>query len=96
LTALDRTVDVFGAEVGFAYLREAFADVRWVRYEDELVCTDPADVLAYACSSPPGEDAGSAQRAELHAAIAARFEAGGGAMRITKDSGCFVCRSPRG
>jgi hypothetical protein len=29
------------------------------------------------------------------AAIASRFEAGGGIMRITKDAGCFTCRSPR-
>jgi SAM-dependent methyltransferase len=93
--ALDRTVDVFGAEVGFALLRERFADVQWVQYPDELRCTVPADVLAYSCSSPPGEDATAAERAELEAAIAARFEAGDGVMRITKDAGCFVCRSPR-
>lgn len=95
-TSLDRTVDVFGAEVGFALLREHFGDVRWLRYEDELVCTDPAEVLAYSCSSPPGEGATPKQRAQLEAAIATRFEAGGGVMRITKDSGCFICRSPVG
>ena len=89
--ALDRTVDVFGAEVGFTLLREHFSDVRWIQYADVLRCTDLADVLAYSCSSPPGEDATPAQRAELEAALAARFEAGGGVMTITKDSGCFVC-----
>jgi SAM-dependent methyltransferase len=93
--ALDHTVDVFGADVGFAVLRERFDDVRWIQYVDELRCTSLADVLAYSCSSPPGEDASPAQRAELEAALAARFEAGGGVMTITKDSGCFVCRSPR-
>ena len=90
--ALDHTVDVFGAEVGFTLLRERFSDVHWIQYADELRCTDLADVLAYSCSSPPGEDATPAQRAELEAALAARFEAGGGVMTITKDSGCFVCR----
>ena len=89
--ALDHTVDVFGAEVGFTLLRERFRDVHWIQYADELRCTDLADVLAYSCSSPPGEDATPAQRAELEAALAARFEAGGGVMTITKDSGCFVC-----
>jgi len=93
--ALDQTVDVFGAEVGFALLRERFGDVRWHQYEDQLRCTEPAHVLAYSCSSPPGEDATVGQRAELEAAIAARFDAGGGVMTITKDSGCFVCRRPR-
>jgi SAM-dependent methyltransferase len=92
---VDPTVDVFGVDVGFSTLREHFAEVRWVRYEDELRCTDPADVLAYACSTPPGEDATPAQRAALADAIAAAFDAGGGVMRITKDVGCFVCRAPQ-
>ncbi len=93
--ALDRTVDVFGADNGFAILREHFEDVRWLRYADELRCTDPADVLAYSCSSPPGEDATPEQREQLVAAITQRIEAGGGVLTITKDSGCFVCRRPR-
>lgn len=93
---VDPTVDVFGVDVGFGALREHFAEVRWVRYEDELRCTDPADVLAYACSTPPGEDATPAQRAALAEAIAAAFDEGGGVMRISKDVGCFVCRTPRG
>jgi SAM-dependent methyltransferase len=92
---VDPTVDVFGIDVGFATLRDHFADVRWVRYEDELRCTDPADVLAYACSTPPGEDATPAQRAALARAIDVAVDAGGGVMRITKDVGCFVCRAPQ-
>jgi SAM-dependent methyltransferase len=94
-TSLDHTVDVFGAEVGFDILRDHFADVRWLRYEDELRCTDPADVVAYSCSSPPGEDATPQQRQQLEAAIARCFEAGDGVMTITEDVGCFVCRDPR-
>ncbi len=92
---VDPTVDVFGIDIGFATLREHFAEVRWVRYEDELRCTDPADVVAYACSTPPGEDATPTQQATLADAIAAAFDAAGGMMRITKDVGCFVCRAPR-
>jgi len=94
-TGLDRTVDVFGAEVGFGILRERFDDVRWLRYEDELRCTDPADVVAYSCSSPPGEDATREQRRQLESAIARCFELGNGVMPITKDVGGFVCRNPR-
>jgi hypothetical protein len=93
--ALDRTVDVFGADSGFSLLREHFDDVRWRAYRDELHCTEPADVVAYALSSPPGEDATAVQRDALEAAIADRFAAGGGTMVITKDVGAFVGRTPR-
>lgn len=93
-SALDHTVDIFGAEVGFAILRQRFAEVRWLRYEDQLRCTDLADVLAYSRSSPPGEDATPEQLQALEAAIAERFATGGGVMTITKDVGCFVCHRP--
>lgn len=93
---VDATIEVFGAEVGFGLLRQRFGDVRWMQYEDELTCSDPADVLDYACSSPPGEDATPEELKRLEAAIAERFAAGGGVMTISKDVGCFVCRSPRG
>ena len=63
--ALDRTVDVFGAEVGFALpAASASRDVRWLPVRrTSSRCTDPADVLAYSCSSPPGEDATAADGA---------------------------------
>lgn len=93
---IDPTIEVFGIDVAFGMLRAAFADVHWLRYEDELCCTDPADVVAYACSTPPGEDATPAQRAALEAAIARAFVQGGGVMTITKDVGCFICRTPLG
>ena len=90
----EEEASVFGAEVGFGLRRERFAEVGWVQYEDELRYTDPGDVLAYSCSSPPAEDATPAQRAALAAAIAARFASGDGVMRITKDAGAFVCCDP--
>jgi SAM-dependent methyltransferase len=91
---IDPTIDVFGADSGFPILRKHFGDVRWHRYADELRCTDLDDVLAYIRSTPPGEDASTAQVRELRAAIAAAFDEGGGVMTISKDVGCFVCRSP--
>lgn len=90
----DATIEVFGADIGFGLLRDPFADVRWLRYDDELRCTDQTDVLAYACSSPPGEDATPEQLRHLEAAIARCFEKGNGVMTITKDVGCFVCSAP--
>lgn len=90
----DQTVDVFGVETGFPVLRDHFAHVDWWSFPDELRCTDPADVLAYLCSTPPGETATPAERAHLEALVAAAFEAGDGTMRVTKDTGAFVCTGP--
>jgi ubiquinone/menaquinone biosynthesis C-methylase UbiE len=95
LAAVDQTVDVFGAETGFVILRDHFDDVRWFQSHDVLRCTDPADVLAYVCSTPPAEDANVDQLAQLEREVAAAFERGRGTMTITKDTGCFVCRRPR-
>lgn len=94
ISAVDRTVDVFGADGGLALLRERFDDVRWFAYPDELRCTEPADVLAYVCSTPPGEDATADELDRLTDLIRAAFDNGNGTMTISKDVGCFVCRSP--
>jgi SAM-dependent methyltransferase len=85
----------FGIESGEPLLRECFGAVEWRAYEDELVCTDPADVLAFIGSAPPADGATEAERRELEAVVAERFDAGGGVLRITKESGAFVCRRPR-
>ena len=95
LAAVDQTVDVFGAETGFAIMRDHFDDVRWLQFNDALRCTDPDDVMAYICSTPPAEDADAEQLARIEAAVSAAFARGDGTMTITKDTGCFVCRAPR-
>lgn len=92
LPTVDQTVDVFGAETGFAILRQHFGEVRWLQRHDVLHCTDPADVLAYATSTPPGETADDDQRAMLEALVSQAFDRGHGTMTITKDTGIFVCR----
>jgi SAM-dependent methyltransferase len=92
---LEAVARAFGVVSGEALLRAQFGVVEWRAYEDELVCTDPADVLAFITSAPPGEDATEAERRELEAAVAARFEAGGGVFRVSKESGVFLCRQPR-
>jgi SAM-dependent methyltransferase len=91
---VDSTVAVFGAEVGFCMLRRAFDEVRWLAYPDVLRCTDPADVVAYLCSMPPGEDAELADLQRLEREVEQAFAEGGGTLTITKDTGCFVCRGP--
>lgn len=94
LDPVDSTIDVFGTDVGFAHLRNHFGDVGWFAFHDRLVCTDPADVMAYICSTPPGEDATDEQLARLDAEVTRCFSIGGGTMTITKDTGCFVCTRP--
>ena len=93
--AVDRTIDVFGAETGFPVLRRHFDDVRWVHYRDEIRCDDREDVIAYLCSTPPAEDAEPSELAAIRAEIDRAFQAGDGIMHVTKDTGCFVCRNPR-
>ena len=71
------------------------ADVEWHPFADRIACTDPADVLAYMTSFPPGEGATPPQRAALQAGIDAAFTAGAGTFHITKDTGTFVAHGPR-
>jgi SAM-dependent methyltransferase len=89
---VDDTITAFGAETGFGVLRDHFAAVAWHGHPHELRCTDPADVMAYLCSTPPAEDAGAAAVRRLAAAVEARFAADGGVLSVTADPGCFVCR----
>jgi SAM-dependent methyltransferase len=92
---LDDTVTTFGIESGARMLEAVFEDVRWVDYPDELVCTEPADVLAYLRSLPPAEDATGEQVAALQDAVDARLRHGRGSMVITKETGLFLCRRRR-
>jgi len=85
----DATLAVFGADVGFGILRRHFRDVHWWQYDDELRCTDVDDVVAYICSSPPGEDATPDQRRELRRAVERRMV--DGVLKVSKDVGLFVC-----
>ena len=89
------TVDAFGTESGGRLLAERFGSVTWRPYPDELVCGEPDAVVAFMTSSPPGESADDEQLGRLRAAVDRRFEAGGGTLRVTKETGVFVCRQPR-
>jgi SAM-dependent methyltransferase len=85
----------FGLENGPAVLGAAFGSVDLRRYDDDLVCTDPADVEAYLRSSPPAASADTAGLARLRQAIAKAFADGDGTLAVTKDVGVFVCRQHR-
>jgi len=89
------TVDAFGIEVGEPMLRDCFADVEWRHYDDSLDCTDPDDVLAFLASTPPVEGASHEDRRRVVEAVHRRFAAGRGRMRISKETGLFVCMGSR-
>jgi SAM-dependent methyltransferase len=89
------TVDTFGIEVGGPMLRGCFVDVEWRHYDDWLDCTDPDDVLAFLASTPPVEGASHEERRRVVEAVHRRFAAGGGRMRVSKETGVFVCARPR-
>lgn len=80
----------FGRENGAAVLGEAFTDVTWHHYDDELRCTDADDVVAYIASMEPGELT-AGERAELRHRIEQRMV--DGVFRVTKDTGAFVARN---
>jgi SAM-dependent methyltransferase len=92
---LDRVHDVFSTETGFPILRDHFERVAWFAYDDTLVCTDPADVVAYLFSVVPGDLATDEQRERIRHVVHQRFDRAGGRFVVAKDSGCFVCEGPR-
>ena len=59
-----------------------------------MVCTDPADVVAFIASTAAGRDATAEQRSALEELVEARFAQEGGQMTITTEAGCFVARDP--
>jgi SAM-dependent methyltransferase len=88
------TTGSFGANAAADVLPRAFADVDWRPYRDRLDCRDPDDVVDYLASIPPVEDADPAQHERVVEAVRARFAEGGGRLRISKDTGLFVCGRP--
>lgn len=93
--ALSLEVARFGRENGGDVLGASFVDVAWHPYPETMVSHDPDDVVGYLTSFPPAEAATDDERAALRAAIDDAFDRGGGTLRITKDTGAFVCRRPR-
>jgi SAM-dependent methyltransferase len=92
---LDDTLAAFGIDTGTPMLQAAFEDVVWVGYHDRLDCTDPADVLAYLRSVPPGEGATAEQDAHMVDLVHRGFASGGGTMAVSKESGILLAHRPR-
>jgi SAM-dependent methyltransferase len=85
----------FGAETGGGVLDASFASVEWHEHPGVLECDDPEDVYAFIASTAVAQESPHERLEALRAAIAERFEAGGGVIRTPIQSGCFVARLPR-
>ncbi len=81
----------FGIEVGEALLRQVFGTITWHSFMNPLLVTDPNDLLAYATSFPPGENATVGQRATMLERFTAEVADGAGGLRIDTRAGAFVC-----
>jgi SAM-dependent methyltransferase len=89
-SSLDSTDGRFGRSTGEHILLSAFGSVTWRLHPSTMVCTDPADVVAFIASSPAGQDASDGQLSALREAVETRFAEEGGQMTITTEAGCFV------
>jgi ubiquinone/menaquinone biosynthesis C-methylase UbiE len=88
------TVEVFGVDSGEQILAERFDHVEWREYEDELRCTDAADVVAYIASTPPAEDGSPEQIGHVRRVVDRRFDEGGGVFLVSKETGVFLTHGP--
>ena len=91
-TRVLRHHEVFGAQNGGELLDELFDHVAWHPYDDRLLCTDAEDVIAYICSTPPGEDATRDQVSQLRRIVNDRMAKGDGVLVVNKDVGAFIAR----
>jgi SAM-dependent methyltransferase len=82
----------FGIETGGPMLEEVFEEVTLERYDDDLEVTDPADLVAYLTSSPPGAGANAAHLEQLWDQARAAVTRSGGKLKVGKDTGLFLCR----
>jgi len=82
----------FSLENGVVELERYFSQVTLKRYQDGLLVTHPEPLVDYLLSSSRfGFDA--ERQADFVSFIAREIEQNDGALRITKDSGVFICRN---
>ncbi|MBN1430003.1 MAG: methyltransferase domain-containing protein [Anaerolineae bacterium] len=87
-----RQSDSFVLENGAAQLARRFTDVTLHRYEDSLVVTEPAPLVAYIFSARPRMTID--QQVEFSNFVSREFQRFNGEFYITKDAGMFVSRHP--
>jgi len=91
----EKMSDSFTLETGEPIVRRHFAEVTVARARDELRVTDPADIVAYITSSPPGDTAGYEALSRLARLADEAFAAAGGVFVVGRDTGYIVGRKRR-
>jgi SAM-dependent methyltransferase len=81
----------FGLESGEAYMRDAFSEVKLVRYPDSLVVTEAQPLMDYICSMRVRSRITDDQIAALRRHVESEIEKHG-EIRMTKDSGMFIAQ----
>jgi hypothetical protein len=77
-----------------AILSGRFGGVALHPHTSEMVCDDPAAVLAFITSGPAGREATPERLEDPAEAVDERFRASGGVLHISREAGCFVARDP--
>lgn len=72
-------------------LRTTFDTVERVRFDDQLVVTDPVDLLSYLVSLPVAET--DEAKCALASAVASEFRNSGNVFNITKAADLLLCRN---
>lgn len=95
--ALGRTparshAEAFGSISSRALPAERFGHVEWRAFDDELICTNTDDVVAYLTSTPPGESATTDELQQPREEIERRRRKGHRVLRVTKESSTFIAR----
>lgn len=88
----EKPSDSFTLENGAAQLERWFGTVILARYEDDLIVTEPADLVDYIFSGRIGLTEG--ERPAFAAFVAEAFRRYGGKFFVTKGSGMFECCDP--
>lgn len=79
--------EAFTLENGAEQLEDHFGQVKLIRYDDELLITDPAAVVSYIASFAAIDEA---QQREFLAFVTDALAERDGTLRVTKASGVFV------
>lgn len=87
----EKLYEKFGRENGYEILAPYFSDIRWEKYEDELVVSDPDPLVAYVLSCHGNQGQYLLDRyKEFQSFVDKKVRRG---FHITKDAGVFICCS---
>ena len=86
----DRLYERFGKENGELLLKEEFADIRWIQYEDHLNVTDADALIAYVLSCHGNQNRYIVDRyRDFRSFVKKKTDRG---FYITKDAGVFIVK----